>query len=137
MIKPVSRLAENTDGEAIKALLVAQSAQFDASIPFDDINPFWIVAELPDRGIVGCIQTCPSRPFGHLEMLAWSNALSEIERGLVVRELVLQGSAVLNGHRAVVVAGFVPFELKGYKRVLKKRGSKVADSGNMMMRRIA
>lgn len=136
MIRPTVRLAENADGDAVKALLVA-GGDFDATIPFDDIHPYWLVAELPGRGIVGCIQTCPSRPIGHLEMLAWSESLSELERGLVVRELVMSGAAVLNGHRAIVVAGFVSFVLKGYKRVLKKRGSKVTDSGNMMMRRIA
>lgn len=136
MSKPVVRLAENADGEAIKALLIAQGP-FDASIPFTDIHPYWLVAEMPGYdGIVGCIQTLPSRPMGHLEMLASSKGLSEPDKALVVRELVMEGAAVLNYHRAVVVAGFVPFELKGYKRVLKKRGAVVADTGSMMFRRI-
>lgn len=137
MMKPKVRLAENSDGEAIKALLIAQGP-FDPSIPFTDIHPYWLVAEFAGHeGIVGCIQTLPSRPFGHLEMLATSKALSDLEKGLVVRELLLEGAAVLNYHRAVVVAGFVPFGMKGYKRVLKKRGAVVADTGSMMLRRIA
>lgn len=135
MIRPTWRIADNADGEAIKALLVA-GGSFDATIPFDDIHPFWLVAELPGRGIVGCIQTCPSRPIGRLEMLATAEGLSDLERGLVVRELDMAGAVVLNYHRAVIVAGFVPFGEKGYKRVLKKRGCVVAETGSMMLRRI-
>jgi hypothetical protein len=128
----VARLAENTDGEAVKALLIA-AGPFDATLPFDDIHPYWIVVELPGRGIVGCVQTCPSRPIGRLEMMAVAADLTPRERGAVVRQLFYGGITCLHLNRAVVAAGFVPFELRAYKRWLKKRGSAVADSGNMMM----
>lgn len=136
MSKPVVRLAENSDGEAVKAILVSQGP-FDASIPFTDIHPYWLVAELTGKGIVGCIQTAPSRPIGHLEMLATVGGLTSTENGEVVRELLMAGLAILNYHGASRAAGFVPFELKGYKRVLQKRGAVIADSGNLLMRRLA
>jgi hypothetical protein len=129
----IVRLAENSDGETVRALLMAGGNPFDATIPFDDIHPYWIVVELPGRGIVGCIQTCPSRPIGRLEMLAVADDLDVKERACVVRELLAQGVACLYMHRAAVVAGFIPFALKSYKRFLKRRGGVVADSGNMIM----
>lgn len=132
---PTSRLAENTDGEAVKALLM-EAGPFDPSIPFGDIHPYWVVAEFPHMGIVGCLQTCPSRPIGRLEMMAVSKALKDSERAQVVRELFAAGMTCLHFHRCYMAAGFVPFELKSYKRWLKKRGSVVADSGNMIMWRL-
>lgn len=132
--RPTARLAENADGGMVKALLIA-AGPFDASIPFDDIHPYWVVVELQGR-IVGCIQTCPSRPIGHLEMMAVAADLGVKERAAVIRELFAAGITCLNFHRCYMAAGFVPFELKAYKRWLKKRGSVVADSGNMMMWRL-
>jgi len=131
---PLARIAQNADGSAIKALLVA-AGPFDETLPFDDIHPYWIVAELGGR-IVGCIQTCPSRPVGHLEMLAVASSLTAREHAAVIRVLFAAGITCLHLNRSYMAAGFIPFELKAYKRWLKKRGATVADSGNMMMWRL-
>jgi hypothetical protein len=70
-------------------------------------------------------------------MMATSNSLNDIERGRVIRQLLIDGMAVLHYHGASDFRGFVPFELKGYKRILKKRGATVVDTGNLISRRIA
>ena len=127
-----TRLATNADGPAIAALVAPK----DESLSFDRVEPYWLVAELPERGIVGCVQTCPSRPVGHLEMLVVSDALSPFERGQVSRRLFIDGCAILYGHGATHVRGFLAFSSKSLKRVLKKRGAVVVESGNLMLRRI-
>lgn len=137
MIKVAARLAENTEGELVEALLEAQHAPLDPFLRFDQINPYWLVVELPGRGVVGCVQTCPSRPIGRLEMMATDQSLNDLERGLVVRELILAGCALLAYHGATHAAGFVSFSLKGFKRALKRHGAAVAETGNMLTRRIA
>lgn len=136
MDKVTVRLAENSEGATVKKLLEVQHGAQEPSLRWDSINPYWLVAEL--RGeIVGVIQTRPSRPMGSLEGLATARHLSEVERGRVVRELAMSGMAVLLGHGASQVQMFIPFELRAYKRVLKKRGAVVLGQGNLLAKRIA
>jgi hypothetical protein len=136
MPKVTVRLAENAEGERVKYVLEQQHGKQEDWLRWDQISPYWLVAEI-DGEIVGCIQTRPSRPIGGLENLATLRRLSDVERGLVVRNLVLSGSAVLVGHGCQIADGFIPFELRSYKRVLKKRGAVVSGQGNLMARRIA
>lgn len=132
---PTVRLAENSEGELVKAILL-ENGPVEESLRFDRISPYWLVAELPGRGIVGCVQTLPSRPAGHLEMLSVSKSLTEAERGLVARELTLTGSALLAHNGADCAMGLVTFANRGYKRALKRRGAISVAQGNMMLRRI-
>lgn len=136
MDKVTVRLAENSEGERVRDLLEQQHGPQEPSLRWDTISPYWLMAELGGQ-VVGCIQTRPSRPMGSLENLATLVTLTERVRGHVVRELVLSGSAVLLGHGATQAQGFVPVELRAYKRVLLKRGAVVLGQGNMMARRIA
>lgn len=136
MGKVTVRLAENVEGGAVLAVLEQQHGSQADYLKWDNINPFWLVAEI-GGAIVGCLQTCPSRPMGRLESLATAGHLSEIERGQVVRELAMTGMGILHHHGAQQVQMLIPFELRAYKRVLKRRGAVVLCQGNMLARRIA
>lgn len=136
MDKITVRLAENSEGEKVRKLLEAQHGAQESSLKWDAISPYWLVAEA-DGEIVGCIQTRPSRPMGSLESLSTARHLTEVERGKVVRELAMAGMAVLHGHGTQQVQMFISFELRAFKRVLKKRGAVVLGQGNLLVKRIA
>jgi len=60
----------------------------------------------------------------------------EIRNGLrriAVSMLLISGVETLKGNGAQIVSGIVPFEMKSYKRFLKKRGAVTAVTGNLMM----
>lgn len=128
------RLAENSEGQIVKSL--AGSNGFDAvEMDWSDIYPYWLVAEFEDE-IIGTVQVCPSRPIGRLEML---HVIPEIKNGLrriAVTMLLIAGVETLKSHGAQVVSGVIPFDLKSYKRFLKKRGAVSAGVGNIMLWRV-
>ena len=128
------RLATNEDGPRIGEL-ARQSGFTVDGLDWSEVHPFWLVAE---RGgeIVGAIQIILAKPIGWLEMLVLEPDLSDISRARVVKALVEDGTTALRGFGAQVAMGSVPFELKAYKRVLKKRGAVVAFSGNTMIKRL-
>lgn len=133
--KVTVRIAENADGPAIKTLLAAQGGMAEG-VDFSAVKPYWIVAEI-DGGVVGCMQTVVSRPIGHLENLGVRQDLSSLQRGEVLRQLVLDGAAILYNHGVTHIRFFTGFEQKGLKRALKKRGAAVVEPGLLMQLRIA
>ncbi len=132
--KLIFRLAEDSEGETLKNLcnLVGYNIPGDWS----RVHPYWIVAE-SNGLILGAIQVCPGLPVGRLEFLAVEPEVSSHLRGRLVRGLVLHGSATLKRMGADGAAGSVPFEMKSYKRVLKKRGAVMIMSGNTFMKRLS
>ncbi len=124
------RLASNEDADRIKEL-VAPKIDLD----WTDIYPYWLVAET-DK-IVGCINLCLSKPIGVLDQLAVDSSLNSHTRSRVVRALILQGLSTLKAAGASAAVSMVPFELKPFKRVLKKHfGSVVVNQGNIIFTRV-
>ena len=134
MIEITTRLATDEEGPAIKALM-AQFHEVEDYIDFSRVAPFWIVAEMGGK-IVGCVQTCISRPFGNLENLHVQESLAKRHRAKIVERLLLDGCATLRYHGASAVTGFVPDLLIEYRDFLTKRGTKIWDRGAVMMRRV-
>lgn len=127
------RLATNADGPRIGEL--AEQNGFIKDLDWTDIEPYWLVVE-NGRGVVGAVQVAPGKPCGRLEMLSTDPALERFERGRVVKALLDQGYATLTMGGAQIALGLIPFGLKSYKRVLKKRGAMVVTSGNLMAKRL-
>ncbi len=125
------RLATNDEGPIIKGFVAATGFKEDY-LDWSQIFPFWLVAIVEDE-IVGCLQVCPSRPIGRLEFLYTVPELSHKMRGLVVWQLVVTGRETLKLEGAQLVSAMIPFELKSYKRLLKRRGATTALSGNLMV----
>ncbi len=128
------RMAENSDGPTIGALVVAAGFAV-ATLDWAVVHPWWLVAEI-DGEIVGCIDILPSRPVGRLEMLATHPDLSNRKRAVVVKALVLQGTAVLEQAGCERAAGLVPEELPGYRRILEHRGARVIAEGALYAKRL-
>ena len=125
------RVARNGDGETIKNILAkARFNDLDA-LKWDNIYPYWLVAER-DGLIVGCLQMAPARPVGWLEYLGVEQEISLRDRSYVVRRLLETGYKMLKVHGANRVIGFIPFEERMYKRILKRNGLRVVASGNML-----
>ena len=127
------RLAQNSDGETIQALVQHAGFAIDG-IDWSDVYPYWLVAE-NGAGVVGCIQVLPAKPIGHLEMLS-TRLDNPREKARVVKRLVFSGMAALKTSGAQIAMGTVPFKLKSYKRVLENRGAVVVSRGNIMAKRL-
>ncbi len=127
------RLATNEDGPRIEDLV---SGQTGAGLDWTDIYPYWLVAE---KGgiIVGCLNVALSKPVARLDLLAIDPALSSHARGKTVRGLIMQGIATCKANGAGAILSVVPFELRAYKRILKKHfNALVAGQGNMIIARL-
>ena len=125
------RLASNEDADRIKELLSPK-----IELDWSDIYPYWLVAEREGE-IVGCINVALSKPIGILDQLAVDPSLNSHVKGKVVRALILQGLGTLNAAGIFHAASMIPFELKSFKRVLKKHfGSVVVNQGNIVLTRV-
>jgi hypothetical protein len=133
MLKTNVRIAKTDDAADIKRLLAASDQ--DLPVPFENIEGFWLVAEREGK-VVGCLQICYGRPIGCLEMMALDKDLSVMASGHARWDLALTGMAMLHRSGASYVRCFIPFRDKAHKNALRKRGAKVADNGNMMLRRL-
>lgn len=126
------RLALNEDVARIRELL-AQTQTDIKGLDWSDIYPYWIVADRD--GIVGCINVAVSKPVGRLDFLAIDPSLRPHAKGRTVRALILQGLATLKQAGCSASISQIPFELRDYKRVLKRHfGAVVIGQGNMVMR---
>ncbi len=127
------RLATNADGPRIAELV---STQTGAGLDWTNIYPYWLVAE-KGGAIVGCLNVALSKPVGRLEFMGLDDSLSPHARGKTFRGLVMQGMATLKAHGTEAIFSVVPFELKSYKRVLKKHfGAVIVGQGNMIIARL-
>ncbi len=128
------RLAQNEDGDTIHGLLHADGLRLEG-LDWHDIYPHWLVAEI-EGAIVGCFQVVLGKPIGFVEFLATDKALSHRRRAGVVVALFDQALAALIAYGAQMVSGTIPFEMKAYKRVVKRRGGVVLYSGNTFVKRL-
>lgn len=130
----VIRLATNADGPAIGRLVVDAGWTIDG-LDWSSVAPFWIVGELEGR-IAGCIQVAFSKPIGYLEMLAVESTLDGFARHALVQDLLIGGFAAHAKMGCQMVCGVIPFDMKDYKRALKKRGGVVVACGNVIAKRL-
>ena len=85
---------------------------------------------------MGCLQLCPGKPVGRMELLSVDQGLGPRQRAEIVKGLVYDGMAALKVSGAQAVACLINFEAKSFKRILKKRGAVVLTSGNLLIRRV-
>lgn len=126
-------LASNEDGPRIRQLLAETQADIEG-LDWSDIYPHWLAVEKDGR-IAGCINLAVSKPIGRLDFLAVDPSLGPHARGKVVRALILQGLATLRHAGCTASISQVSFDLRAYKRILKKHfGAMVIGQGNWMLR---
>ena len=131
---PAIRMALDVDGETIGDL-VRENGFKDVGIDWSHVYPYWLVAEYEGE-VVGCIQVRISIPIGGLEMLSIKQDLNHTLKSLIVKSLLLGGSSTLKQAGASMAAGLIPFEMKSYKKLLKRRGCVSIGVGNEMARRL-
>ncbi len=133
-MKPTIRVSEDGDGERIHELLRGMGFTIDG-LDWASVANYWLVAETEGR-IVGCVQFIAGKPVAWAELLAYDPALGHVMRAKVVKALVenVIGAAGMFG--ATAVMGSVPFELKSYKKIIKRRGGVMVASGNLFAKRL-
>ena len=130
------RMATNDDGPAVGALVEASLPSVDlGKIDWSEVSPYWLVAEVDDQ-IVGCLQIALGKPFGHLEHLALVPDLPDRTKAKAVKAMVMRGLGMLTRHGAAFASFMVPFEMKSYARVLKRRGGVPIYRGNAFIKRL-
>ncbi len=128
------RIAQNSDGKIIEHLV--KSSGFDIKdIDWNDVYPYWLVADLNGE-VIGCIQTCISKPIGRLEMLAVIEDLNPVLRSIVVKSLLYAGGATLKAAGAQIAMSMIEFGSQSFKKLLKRRGCVVVGQGNMIAKRL-
>lgn len=127
-------LAQNGDGDVVKNLVLHSGQTFEG-LDWHDIYPHWLLAQIESKP-AGCLQVCVSKPVGRLEILSISPALGHRDRACVVKALVRQGMETLRLGGVGMAVGLIPFEFKGYKKLVKRRGGTVIGSGNLLARRL-
>ena len=124
--------ASNEHGEIVRAL-IAQSPWNDehGDLDYSTLAPYWLLA-LHDGKAVGTIQMSFGRPLARLEYMAIDESIKGYEKAQIVRALLDAGAQILISQGAERVTGFIPFELKTYRRVLERRGARIAGKGTLM-----
>ena len=125
------RIASDDDGPTIGALAWDNGFRLKG-VTWDRVYPYWLVAELKGD-IVGAVQISHGIPVARVETLCMSDKLSHRERAICARQILVVAMITLRSSGAQAVTSLVPFKLKSYKQLIKNRGGKVVDSGNMIM----
>lgn len=134
--KVTIRMALNEDGPVVGALVEQLLDGVDlGDVDWSKVNPNWLVAVWEDR-IVGCIQVVLGHPFGCLEFMAVEPGLPSRVKTMAVKGLVYTGASTLVYAGCQFAAGMVPFEMKSYLKVLKKRGAVPAFKGQTFLKRL-
>ncbi len=128
------RLATSEDGAAIERLVRQGGFPIDG-LDWSQVYPHWLVSE-NGAGINGCIQVCATLPIGRLEMLGIDDSLSHRVKAVVFRNLVIYGLTCLQASGCQALWSLVPFEMKGFKKMLKRRGAVVITNGNVLLKRL-
>jgi hypothetical protein len=140
--KVALRMATDEDGEQLKWLAEHQSspqaglAIEGVELDWSAIGNHWVVAEgLVNNTvrIVGAAQITASRPVGHMEFMLTHADLSHRQKAVTVAYLLKYGASALFQLGIKAYVGIIPFEMKSYKKMLKKRGGVVLCSGNLLI----
>ena len=130
------RLAKNEDGPRISELLAMVGLKTEGwDIDWNDIEPWWIVAEL-DGVVKGAVQICPSKPIARVEFLAVDPEMNEMDRGRVISNLERQWKATVKISGAGGFAGMIPYEYDSYLNVARRRGYVSIGEGHHMVKRV-
>lgn len=125
------RIAKNKEGEIVQRLVEAGGFNCPG-MNWSDIAPYWLLASL-DGLDAATIQVCPSKPIGRLEFLAIDEKIIGRKRVAVFQEIVSQACATLYRAGSQYASGLIPFDHKGYKKIIRRRGGVVTGRGNMLM----
>ncbi len=125
------RIAADADGPAIGQLAWDNGFQLEG-VTWDRVYPYWLMAELHGE-LIGAVQISHGIPVARVETLCLSEKLTQRERAVCVRQILVAAMVTLRSTGAQAFTSLVPFKLKSYKRAIKNRGGKVMDSGNIMI----
>lgn len=128
------RPAMNLDGADIHELVDAMTTQYGYTIPKCDwsyVEPYWYVAEIGDW-IVGAVQICPGRPFGHIGMIAVHLKLSHTKKAKIVKLLAYRAFLALKLGGNHLVSMMVPDQESEFTRILQRWGARASKPGRML-----
>lgn len=132
------RPARNDDGKRIKELVTQKLGGLHDTfkeMSWRLIEPYWLVAE--DEGkVIGCIQIIPSLPIAHMDFLCVDQSLRQRDKAICVKGLVMRSLSVAYAAGASITMSTIPFDMKQWKRVCKRRGAVAATQGNIMVKRL-
>ena len=135
MSKPVISVAGPEHGNAIRELICADHWHGLEAIDWSDLAGQWCIVTL-DKTIGACVQLLPGRPLGRIEHMGLAGWLSKRERAQVVGMIITYGCALLKIAGCQAVLTSVPHDLKGYRRVLERRGAVEICDTRMMIKRL-
>lgn len=124
------RLAHVDEGLDIYGLLLSTGMGEIKGLSWDDIYPYWLVAEMEGR-IVGCLQACPGKPIGRLEFLAVAPDLSHSEKAIVARDLGYAGLETLKAMGCQASSSLVKDDNLSWQRIMERRGAIQFGHGSM------
>lgn len=133
-MKPTIRVSRDADGERIHELLQGMGFSIDG-VDWSTVGSYWLIAEVEDR-VVGCIQFIAGKPVAWVELLAYDQSLGHVMQAKVVKALVENAVGAAGMFGAGALMGSIPFEMKSYKRVVKRRGGVMVSSGNIFAKRL-
>src|SRR3990167_8927286 len=130
------RFANNNEGNTIRDLVVAGSDNWK-ELNWEVVNPWWLVAETERDGICACVQLLVGFPTSAIEFLAFKQGLPHTLKALITKRLATAGLAALKQAGASAVFGTVPYEMKNWKKLLKKQwNGTILTSGNLFFKRL-
>lgn len=133
------RAARNDEGEAIHALLDAQTTVSGWRLPkvrWDRVAPFWYVAEI--QGVLlGAVQICIGWPVGRIELLAVLPGLSKTKRAKVVKALSYHVFAAMRLDGTELAAIMLMENGYEFGRILERWGARYAVQGKVYFYRLA
>lgn len=122
MRKMAVRMAENHEGERVKAL-VDPDNDFFPGIDWQDIYPYWVAVtyeDSPDQ-MIACAQVIASKPVGHIEFLSLEESLNDVQRAYAIKMIENNAQLLLYGNGVYVARSCIPFDMKQWKKIVKKR----------------
>lgn len=111
------------DAKAIEQL--AWKCGSEMSLDWSRLGNHWLVCKWRGR-VVGAVQVLLGLPIGRLEFLCVEPSLGFVQRGIVVRDLLVAGLAAHREYGAQAVAGTVAEQ---FTNILTARDGAVMDRG--------
>ncbi len=121
------------EGPVVQSILlnqnVALATQVNWLLP---LGPYWLLYCTPDP--VGCINVNPGMPVGRLEWLTVRQDTPKRTYARAIRDLCYAGMAALKQQGSQLVAGYVAYQDKSWRKVIEKRGLIPVEDGTLYMR---
>ena len=130
------RFATNEEGHIVRDLLMQDDYDDIEDLNWNNIYPYWLIAVYQDK-IIGCIELLIGYPVGIMEFMAIDKTISQMQRALVSKRLVKNGFAAHSKAGVSATMACVPFHLKGWKKILKRKWNAVViSSGNIILKKL-